>query len=387
MCCQASSTFDYCFEFINNHKNNKCVVNIPLVNTQSTLTGYYQNCRGLRTKLSTLKCNIASNNFVFIILTETWLNPDIYDPELGFDSYIIYRCDRNSLTSSCSRGGGVLIAIHIDFLSKLIPISCNNIEHLFISFSINNEPFIVGVVYFHPSSLDISYANYTSTVEDLVNSFVNANFILCGDFNLPNIYWSNDNQGLVYSKISRPGPYVQCVPETFAFLNFFLVNNVFNIHGTLLDLIFVNSNHIKINTFSDPKSDYLCIKEFLSSFDWRETFINLDANLAMSTFHDALHFSVLKWVPHVNYTKSNFPSWLSKDLIDLVFLKRRAHAIFKSSRNPLDYREFSLLRAKYKLMSKNCYKKFIELTESQLCANPKLFWKLIKKNKSSNDIP
>lgn len=38
-------------------------------------------------------------------------------------------------------------------------------------------------------------------------------------------------------------------------------------------------------------------------------------------------------------------------------------------------------------MSKNCYKKFIERTESQLCANPKVFWKFIKKNKSSNDIP
>ena len=55
--------------------------------------------------------------------------------------------------------------------------------------------------------------------------------------------------------------------------------------------------------------------------------------------------------------------------------------------NPLDYREFSLLRSKYKLMSKNCYKKFIERTESQLCANPKVFWKFLKRNKSSNDIP
>lgn len=250
MCCQASSTIDYCFEFINKHKNNKCVVNIPHVNTQSTLTSYYQNCRGLQTKLSTLKCNVASNNFAFIILTETWLNPDIYGPELGFDNYIIYRCDRNSLTSSCSRVGGVLSAIHIDFPSKIIPISCNNVEHLFISFSINNEPFIVGSVYFPPSSPDISYANYTSTIEDLVNLFVNSNFILCGDFNLPNIYLYS--HGLVYSKIFRPGPYVQCVPETFAFLNFFQVNNIFNTHGTLLDLIFVNSKHIKINAFSDP---------------------------------------------------------------------------------------------------------------------------------------
>lgn len=107
----------------------------------------------------------------------------------------------------------------------------------------------------------------------------------------------------------------------------------------------------------------------------------------MSTFYDALHFSVLKWVPHINYTKSNFPSWFSKNIIDLVFLKKRAYAIFKSSRNPLKYCEFSLLHSKYKLISKICYKKFIERTESQICANLKVFWKFIKKNKSSNGIP
>lgn len=73
---------------------------------------------------------------------------------------------------------------------------------------------------------------------------------------MPNIYWSNDSHGLVHSKISRPGPYVQYVPETFAFLNFFQVNNVFNTHGTLLDLIFVNSNHIKMNAFSDQNRSF-----------------------------------------------------------------------------------------------------------------------------------
>lgn len=194
----------------------------------------------------------------------------------------------------------MLIAIHKDFHSKIIPISYNNIEHLFISFSINNEPFIVRGVYFPPSSPNISYANYTSTVEDLVYSFVNAKFIFCGDFNLPNIHWSNNSHGLVYSKISCPGSYVHCVPETFAILNCFQVNNVFYTHGSLLDLIFAYSNHININAFSDPmvpedkyhpslyidiistsnlrlyntsksffnfhKADYLCIKELERNF-------------------------------------------------------------------------------------------------------------------------
>lgn len=38
-------------------------------------------------------------------------------------------------------------------------------------------------------------------------------------------------------------------------------------------------------------------------------------------------------------------------------------------------------------MSKNYYKKLIERTEPELCANPKVFWKFIKRNKSNNEIP
>jgi len=82
--------------------------------------------------------------------------------------------------------------------------------------------------------------------------------------------------------------------------------------------------------FNFHKADNLRFKEFLSSFNWSETFINLDANLPMSIFYDASHFSIMKWVPRVNYSKSNFPSWF-KGLIDLVSLKRRADAILKLS--------------------------------------------------------
>jgi len=39
-----------------------------------------------------------------------------------------------------------------------------------------------------------------------------------------------------------------------------------------------------------------------------------------------------------------------------------------------------LLRSKYKQMSKNCYKKFIDYTESQFFVNPKNVWKFIRKN-------
>lgn len=102
--------------------------------------------------------------------------------------------------------------------------------------------------------------------------------------------------------------------------------------------------------------------------------------------YDALHFSILHWVPKVNYNKSKFPTWFSKDLIDIVFQKRKAHAVFKTTRNTLDYRKISLLRAKYKFISKQCYRKFIESTETNFCTNPNKFWNFVRKNRSHHGI-
>ncbi len=91
--------------------------------TSCSLTGFYQNCRGLRTKLSTFKRNVSALNYSFIILTETWLSENFLNCELGLLNYNVYRYDRCNLTSLCTRGGGVLIGIRKDIRSSLISIS------------------------------------------------------------------------------------------------------------------------------------------------------------------------------------------------------------------------------------------------------------------------
>lgn len=58
---------------------------------------YYQNCGGLKTKLSDIRLNILSHHYDIIIFTETWLQPNIYDSELLDDRYLVFRRDRNLL--------------------------------------------------------------------------------------------------------------------------------------------------------------------------------------------------------------------------------------------------------------------------------------------------
>jgi len=49
-------------------------------------------------------------NYDIVCLNETWLNDNVFDAELGFNDYNLYRDDRNLMYGKL-RGGGVLIAI------------------------------------------------------------------------------------------------------------------------------------------------------------------------------------------------------------------------------------------------------------------------------------
>lgn len=72
---------------------------------------YYQNCRGIRTKLNTLYLNILANAYDVIVFTETWLTPDISDNEFIDQRYLVFRCDRDRIVTQKKDGGGVLIAV------------------------------------------------------------------------------------------------------------------------------------------------------------------------------------------------------------------------------------------------------------------------------------
>lgn len=93
---------------------------------------YYQNFFCLSNKINYLKTQISKSLHDLYFFTETWLTCNIESSELCICGYNIYRYDRNSNTSSLSKGGGVLLLYVILLLSQLIRINNNNIEVLFV---------------------------------------------------------------------------------------------------------------------------------------------------------------------------------------------------------------------------------------------------------------
>lgn len=76
---------------------------------------YYQNVRGLRTKVNHLFLQSVDSAYDIICLTETFLNSNIQDSELFCSNYSVYRRDRATTASKKLDGGGVLLAVRNNF--------------------------------------------------------------------------------------------------------------------------------------------------------------------------------------------------------------------------------------------------------------------------------
>lgn len=76
-----------------------------------TISAYYQNTRGLRTKANTFLSNVVSCNFNVICLTETWFNKEITNASYFPSFYTVHRRDRDYAVTRKKFWGGVLIAV------------------------------------------------------------------------------------------------------------------------------------------------------------------------------------------------------------------------------------------------------------------------------------
>lgn len=105
-----------------------------------------------------------------IILTETWLPPDISDAELGLNYFTIYRLDRNINNNSHSRGGGVLIAVITSISSSLFTLINPCVDHIFVLLSIDQFSLLIGPTYL-PSFSSILFIKYhLSMIKQLLSN-------------------------------------------------------------------------------------------------------------------------------------------------------------------------------------------------------------------------
>ncbi|XP_055589580.1 uncharacterized protein LOC129741815 [Uranotaenia lowii] len=409
---QASSPFDCC----------------PL--SSSTLRLYYQNVRGLRTKIEELFLAVSDSEYDVIVLTETWLNDEITSVQLFGHQYNVYRRDRDPVSTGLRRGGGVLVAVSNRLtsspLTDLTGID-QSIEHLWVTIETGEQKMYIGVVYISPNdavnpSIFDAHLNSAAAVADCLRP--NDRHILLGDYNQPLLNWLNTSANFAYPDpaTSAFSTCSSALLDAMELLGNRQMNLVTNSRGRTLDLVFVNEldgDSCIVSTPMEPlievdhhhppllvtltypgftpfesttdtcslnfhKADFTQISEILLHTNWSYIENATDVDLAVDFFTTTLHESFGEHVPMKRPVRK--PPWSDSHL---RMLKRiRAAAIRRLSRAfMVDKRRFNIASSNYKRYNRFRYAQHVERMQNTLKHNPKRFWSFVNEKRKETGFP
>lgn len=319
-------------------------------------------------------------------------------------SFVLFRKDRDNLTSDRKRGGGVLIAVKRSITAELIETNDSDIEQIFIRVRCTENDIIIGCVYLPPLSPLDTYINHTDTVLFLKNKYPNCKIIILGDYNLPSSYPQASCENTLFSEMIL----VNC--QQF--------NTIYNNNNKILDLCFSDTD-VKVNK-ADPlisednyhpalnilvniqanlkqnnsrkllfnKANYAGLNEYYMSCNWVELFEIEALDDKINWFYNKLNEGIALYVPVHHKRPNNYPTWFSNELIKKIKEKKSAHTKYKKTNSKYHYNTFRKLRQECKIISNNCYNNYIIKTEQMIKLNATGFWSFIKnKRRSDNDIP
>lgn len=145
----------------------------------------YTNANDFRNKKNELEKICFENDFKVMCITETMLSKDIYDAEFLIKNYRLFRADRLD-----REGGGSCVYVHNAINSCLMP-DFNVTDCLAIK--LNTENPIILICVYRSTSLDYkaNLALIKSLSDYIAKSKTNHDIVMCGDFNLPQVSWSN----------------------------------------------------------------------------------------------------------------------------------------------------------------------------------------------------
>lgn len=341
---------------------------------------YYQNVRGLKTKLANIYNQISANNFDVIMLSETWLNNSVLNSEIcDSNRYTVFRRDREDPCKT--QGGGVLIAVSRELNSKIQDSWHSSAEDLWVTVaSADNKVKIhICCTYIPPNSDIDQYTSHYEKISEVILNCPNDKFLIAGDYNLRHINWvaTNDHYQPEHTSSNSTSELM----DTLQFCNL-TYNGIKNEDNRTLDLILSNINvdvypscapvsridrqyhpplELKlafrdmrrlnsklVNTYNFNKCNYEEIICKLSATRWSSLLNNVDVNIDLDCFYSILESLIKTHVPLKTQLSSKYPFWFSRPLIKMITEKSKYHNKWKRYHNLADYNTFSILRRRVK---------------------------------------
>lgn len=381
---------------------------------------YYQNVRGLRTKTNDFYKNTSFSNYDLICLTETFLNNSINNSELFNCDFNVFRRDRDASNSLKSGGGGVLIATRSCIAAVHLSDWQTSAEDLWISVTgSDNRVCYVCCVYL-PDYNSVAFQEFFENVHAKLCSHPDDFFVILGDFNLPQLSWSQKDNYFIPFKLANE--YRHDVFIDYSNLcSLFQFNYLKNVSNNVLDLLLTNFNivnnlnrcdtplisedtyhpsfefiinlkiaYLKYNTIYSylyNRMDTTAIANALCQVEWGTVLARLDTNQSVSLLYETLYDLIHKHVPRRKINKNKFPRWFSASTIKCIREKNKFHKRWKKTKNKCNYVSFKILRGRSKFLIAQDYSKYIANVEQNVTDNHNSLWNFISAKSKKSGIP
>ena len=391
---------------------------------------YYQNVRGLRTKIDSFFLAVSEGEYDLIVITETWLDDRIFSTQLFGNRYTVFRNDRSPLTSSKTRGGGVLIAVSTNLNSRIDPAFIHNtVEQLWVIVETPCNDISVGVIYLPPdrkSDTRLVQQHIDSIESVLSRGNRQTQALLFGDYNQSGLRWFVSNNGLPrIDTISSQMPgYCCALLDGLSLHGMTQINTITNRDERMLDLVFANELALTNCAVSIPcepivaldsvhpaiavslflpepvvyvqplenrvlnfrRADYFALSAALSDINWNDLLarsINIDD--AVSSFCNAVHDVITLVVPECEPPRK--PPWSNARLRTLKRLRSSSLRKYCCHRSPYYKNVFRNASSQYRNYNRHLYNRYVARIQENLRRNPKRFWSFVNEKRKENGLP
>lgn len=378
------------------------------INDATIIKVLVRNANGIRNKTHYLEHLLITHRPVIFAITETKLDGTIKDSEIS-SNYTIYRADR---VTPGGLGGGVLIGVSNSSSIKVKNVDIHpNGELLSLNLDHLGYSVIFGCYYRPPSN---------KTIDDLiewVDGRRNANLIIAGDFNLPEIEWpsrklrSNRDSRIhksflnlidinnfsqpIYHPTHSLGNTLDLVISTVDIENVHVEPSISDHHSITCDLIFPNSNLQKADNtvpsklfWNFNKADTRVISSecsLLTSKVMQQINNNDSVESVWLRAKEGILSIAEKAIPH-NQRKIKHKHWITQTTIKTI---RKRNRVFKTCNrfpNDLNKSKLAHLSKLCKKLVSDDYKAFLN---SHICdklaeGNSKPLYNFIAKKRGSN---
>ena len=338
---------------------------------------FQQNVNSLKGKLGVMRSHAGElSDYHAICITESKLGPSVRDSELqfGFADYTWFRKDRNE------DGGGVACGIRTALSPARRPDMETDCECLVIQVG-TARPAFLAVCYRPPGDDGV-----LEKVADLLRGLHRSGrpFLAVGDFNLPEISWSQDEEPALKRHTTRAVNFIDALAECDGHQSMFSATRGENILDLAIasggaavsevrDKLF-DSDHLVVETFfavntvaaprvtrtnvyNYKRADFAGLKRALRLIPW-DLMRALDVDSAVTLFYDFAFAAINDYVPMITLRKK-FPPWFDRTVRELLRAKESAFRRKKANPSPENVALHARARTDFKQQAAKSYNDYL----------------------------